>query len=60
MQVIPKVRGRLTQLSKMHEEDKPLLGHLMYVAAQVGGWVGGCVCGGGWGWVGVLFQRKSS
>lgn len=33
--VIPKVRGRLTQLSKMHEEDKPLLGHLMYVAAQV-------------------------
>ncbi|KAL4443894.1 hypothetical protein ABPG75_011631 [Micractinium tetrahymenae] len=33
--VIPKVRGRLTQLSKMQEEDKPLLGHLMYVAAQV-------------------------
>lgn len=34
-QVIPKVRGRLTQLSKATEEDKPLLGHLMYVAAQV-------------------------
>ncbi|PSC67932.1 14 kDa zinc-binding isoform A [Micractinium conductrix] len=33
--VIPKVRGRLTQLSKATEEDKPLLGHLMYVAAQV-------------------------
>ena len=34
-QVIPKVRGNLTQLSKASEADKPLLGHLMYVAAQV-------------------------
>lgn len=32
------MRGRLTQLSKSTEEDKPLLGHLMYVAAQVRGW----------------------
>lgn len=34
-QVIPKVRGNLTQLSKASEADKPLLGHLMYVAAHV-------------------------
>jgi hypothetical protein len=35
-QVIPKVRNGLTQLSKAKEEHKPLLGHLLYVAAQVG------------------------
>ncbi|EFN59730.1 hypothetical protein CHLNCDRAFT_133322 [Chlorella variabilis] len=33
--VIPKVRNGLTQLSKAKEEHKPLLGHLLYVAAQV-------------------------
>lgn len=37
MQVIPKVRNGLTQLSKAKEEHKPLLGHLLYVAAQVRG-----------------------
>jgi hypothetical protein len=35
-QVIPKVRNGLTGLSKATEEHKPLLGHLLYVAAQVG------------------------
>ena len=35
LQVIPKVRNGLTQLSKAKEEHKPLLGHLLYVAAQV-------------------------
>ena len=34
--VIPKERNGLTQLSKAHESQKELLGHLMYVAAQVG------------------------
>ncbi|PRW60504.1 14 kDa zinc-binding [Chlorella sorokiniana] len=33
--VIPKVRNGLTQLAKAKEEHKPLLGHLLYVAAQV-------------------------
>ncbi len=37
LQVIPKVRNGLTQLSKAKEEHKPLLGHLLYVAAQVRG-----------------------
>lgn len=33
--VIPKQRGRLTQLSKGNEQDEQLMGHLMYVAAKV-------------------------
>ena len=33
--VIPKSRGRLSQLSKAHEHDKALLGHLMFIAQQV-------------------------
>lgn len=33
--VIPKVRGNLSQLSKAKEEDKALLGHLMFIAQQV-------------------------
>ena len=33
--MIPKVRNGLTQLAKAKEEHKPLLGHLLYVAAQV-------------------------
>jgi histidine triad (HIT) family protein len=33
--IVPKVRGRLSQLSKATEEDKPLLGHLMWAAAEV-------------------------
>lgn len=43
-QVIPKVRDGLTQLAKATEEHKPLLGHLLYVAAQVRGGSrrGGC------------------
>lgn len=35
VQVIPKVRDGLTQLSKARAEQAPLLGHLLYVAAQV-------------------------
>jgi histidine triad (HIT) family protein len=34
--VIPKKRDGLTQLSKAREDQKELLGHLMYVAGQVG------------------------
>lgn len=34
--VIPKVRGRLCQISLAMEDDKDLLGHLFYVAGQVG------------------------
>lgn len=34
-QVIPKVRDGLTQLSKATEEHKPILGHLLWVAAHV-------------------------
>lgn len=33
--VIPKVRGRLSQLSKATEEDKGLLGHLFWAASHV-------------------------
>ena len=33
--VIPKQRGRLTQLSKGTEQDEQLAGHLMIVAAKV-------------------------
>lgn len=33
--VIPKVRDGLTQLSKAREDQKELLGHLMYVAQKV-------------------------
>ena len=46
-QVIPKVRNGLTQLSKATEAHKPLLGHLLYVAAQVRSLpVGGSAAGG--------------
>jgi histidine triad (HIT) family protein len=34
--IIPKNRDGLTQLSKAREDQKALLGHLMYVAAEVG------------------------
>lgn len=34
--VIPKVRDGLTQLCKAREDQKALLGHLMYVAQQLG------------------------
>lgn len=34
--VIPKVRDGLTQLSKAREDQEGLLGHLLYVAQQVG------------------------
>jgi len=34
--VIPKVRDGLVQLSKAREDQKALLGHLMYVAQEVG------------------------
>jgi histidine triad (HIT) family protein len=34
--VIPKKRDGLTQLSQAREDQKELLGHLMYVAGQVG------------------------
>jgi histidine triad (HIT) family protein len=34
--VIPKQRQGLTQLCKAQESQKDLLGHLLYVAAQVG------------------------
>lgn len=34
--VIPKVRDGLTQLSKAREDQKQLLGHLTYVAQQLG------------------------
>lgn len=34
--VIPKQRNGLTQLSKAQECQKELLGHLMYVASQIG------------------------
>lgn len=34
--VIPKHRDGLTQLSKAREDQKALIGHLMYVAAQIG------------------------
>ena len=44
LQVIPKVRNGLTQLAKAKEEHKPLLGHLLYVAAQVRGRGGLCAC----------------
>ena len=33
--VIPKQRGRLTQLSKGNEQDEQLVGHLMMVASKV-------------------------
>mmetsp|Transcript_4418 Transcript_4418/g.7781 ORF Transcript_4418/g.7781 Transcript_4418/m.7781 type:complete len:185 (-) Transcript_4418:123-677(-) len=33
--VIPKIRGNLAQLSKAKEEDKAILGHLMYTAKLV-------------------------
>ena len=36
MLVIPKVRDGLTQLSKARTDQKALLGHLMYVAGQLG------------------------
>lgn len=34
--VIPKHRDGLTQLSKAREDQKKLLGHLLYVAGQIG------------------------
>jgi histidine triad (HIT) family protein len=34
--IIPKNRDGLTQLSKAREDQKALLGHLMYVAAELG------------------------
>mmetsp|Transcript_12342 Transcript_12342/g.15233 ORF Transcript_12342/g.15233 Transcript_12342/m.15233 type:complete len:203 (+) Transcript_12342:145-753(+) len=34
--VIPKVRDGLVQLSKVRDDQKQLLGHLMYVAQEVG------------------------
>lgn len=34
-QVIPKVRDGLTQLSKAREDQKSLLGHMLYVAQSV-------------------------
>jgi len=34
--VIPKKRDGLSQLSKAREDQKPLLGHLMYVAQELG------------------------
>jgi histidine triad (HIT) family protein len=34
--VIPKVRDGLTQLSKAREDQKALIGHLTYVAGQIG------------------------
>lgn len=34
--IIPKHRSGLTQLCNAHESQKDLLGHLLYVAAQVG------------------------
>jgi histidine triad (HIT) family protein len=34
--VIPKNRDGLTQLTKAREDQKPLLGHLMYVAQMLG------------------------
>ncbi|CAL5227975.1 g11024 [Coccomyxa viridis] len=33
--VIPKQRGRLTQLSKGNEQDEQLVGHLMMIASKV-------------------------
>lgn len=33
--IVPKVRGRLDKLSSAQEDDKPILGHLMWVAARV-------------------------
>ncbi len=33
--VVPKVLGRLTQLQHATEEDKPLLGHLLWAAGHV-------------------------
>lgn len=33
--VIPKKRDGLTQLSKAREDQKAILGHLMYVAGQI-------------------------
>lgn len=33
--VIPKTKGRLSQLSKAEPDDKPLLGHLLWVAQHV-------------------------
>jgi histidine triad (HIT) family protein len=33
--IVPKEKGGLTQLQHATEADKPLLGHLMYVAALV-------------------------
>ncbi len=33
--VVPKVRGRLSQLQHAEEADAPLLGHLMLVAGRV-------------------------
>lgn len=33
--VVPKVRGGLSQLSKATLEDRAIMGHLMYVAAEV-------------------------
>lgn len=34
--VIPKFRDGLTQLSKAREDQKDILGHLMYVAQEIG------------------------
>lgn len=33
--VVPKVRGGLSQLQKATESDKAILGHLMWVAAEI-------------------------
>ena len=33
--VIPKQRGRLSQLQHATEEDKPLLGHLLWAAGRI-------------------------
>ena len=33
--VIPKSKGRLSQLCKAEEDDKAMLGHLMYTAAEI-------------------------
>jgi histidine triad (HIT) family protein len=33
--IVPKNRGGLSQLQHATEADKPILGHLMWVAAEV-------------------------
>lgn len=33
--IVPKIRGRLSQLSKAEPEDKAVLGHLMWAAAEI-------------------------